>query len=64
MCQGFSGNKKEENNQNLLKTYKDYGNQAASAPLDLGLSIKRMKHRENRLETIMNGGEDPGPPGF
>ena len=64
MCQGFSGNKKEENNQNLLQTYKDYGNQAASAPLDLGLSIKRMRHRENRLETIMNGGEDPGPPGF
>ena len=47
-----------------LKSYKDFANQAASAPADLGLSIKRMKHREKRLETIMNGGEDPGPPGF
>ena len=64
MCQGFSGEKKENNNQNLLNTYKDFGSQAAEAPASLGLSIKRMRHRENRLETIMNGGEDPGPPGF
>ena len=64
MCQGFSGNNKEENNQNLLKTYKDYGNQAASAPLDLGLSIKRMRHKEKRLNQLMNGGDDIGPPGF
>ena len=64
MCQGFSGNKKNDNNQNLLNTYKDYGNQAVRAPADLGLSIKRMKHREKRLEQLMNGGDDIGPPGF
>ena len=64
MCQGFNGNNSNKNDQNLLKSYKDFGNQAASSPLDLGLVYKRRKHRENRLETIMNGGEDPGPPGF
>ena len=58
MCQGFSGNEKEESNQNLLKTYKDYGNQAASAPLDLGLSIKRMKHKQKRLDKLINCGDD------
>tara|TARA_R100000734_G_C3301329_1_gene91928 strand:+ start:713 stop:907 length:195 start_codon:yes stop_codon:yes gene_type:complete len=64
MCQGFNSNNSNKNDQNLLKSYKDFGNQAVSSPLDLGLSIKRMRHRENRLETIMNGGDDPGPPGF
>ena len=64
MCQGFSGNKKNDNNQNLLNTYKDYGNQAVRAPADLGLSIKRMKHREKRLDQLMNGEDDIGPPNF
>ena len=64
MCQGFSGNKKNDNNQNLLNTYKDYGNHAVRAPADLGLSIKRMKHREKRLDQLMNGGDDIGPPNF
>ena len=64
MCQGFSGNKKNDNNQNLLNTYKDYGNQAVRAPAALGLSIKRMKHREKRLDQLMNGGDDIGPPNF
>ena len=50
--------------ENGLLSYKDFSQQAVRSPLDLGLSIKRMRHRENRLETIMNGGEDPGPPGF
>ena len=40
MCQGFSGNKKNDNNQNLLNTYKDYVNQAVRAPADLGLFYK------------------------
>ena len=30
MCQGFSGEKKENDNQNLLDTYKDFGNQAVN----------------------------------
>lgn len=64
MCQGFSGNKKEENNQNLLNTYRDFGNQAVNAPANLGLSIKRQKHREKRINQLMNGGDDIGPPGF
>ena len=64
MCQGFSGEKKENNNQNLLNTYKDFGSQAAEAPASLGLSIKRMKHREKRLNQLMNGGDDIGPPNF
>ena len=64
MCQGFSGNKKNDNNQNLLNTYKDFSKNAVRAPADLGLSIKRMKHREKRLEQLMNGGDDIGPPGF
>ena len=64
MCQGFSGNKKEENNQNLLNTYRDFGNQTVNAPANLGLSIKRQKHREKRIEQLMNGGDDIGPPGF
>ena len=64
MCQGFSGEKKENNNQNLLNTYKDFGSQAAEAPANLGLSIKRMKHREKRLNQLMNGGDDIGPPNF
>ena len=64
MCQGFSGNNSNKNDQNLLNTYKDYGNQAVRAPADLGLSIKRMKHREKRLDQLMNGGDDIGPPNF
>ena len=64
MCQGFNGNNSNKNDQNLLKNYKDFGKQAVNSPLDLGLSYKRLKYRENRLETIMNGGDDPGPPGF
>tara|TARA_B100001175_G_scaffold281792_1_gene260400 strand:- start:1774 stop:1968 length:195 start_codon:yes stop_codon:yes gene_type:complete len=64
MCQGFSGKSSNKSDQNSLQTYKDFANQAASAPANLGLSIKRQKHREKRLETIMNGGDDPGPPGF
>ena len=27
MCQGFSGNNSNKNDQNLLKSYKDFGNQ-------------------------------------
>ena len=64
MCQGFNSNSSSKNAQNALKSYNDFSQQAVRSPLDLGLSIKRMRHRENRLETIMNGGEDPGPPGF
>tara|TARA_R100001224_G_scaffold75205_1_gene46261 strand:+ start:333 stop:527 length:195 start_codon:yes stop_codon:yes gene_type:complete len=64
MCQGFNGKNSGDSGQNALKSYKDFANQAVSSPLDLGLSIKRLRHRENRLETIMNGGDDPGPPGF
>ena len=64
MCQGFSGNKKDNGNQGLLDTYKDYGNQAVRAPADLGLSIKRLRHREKRLDILQNGGDDIGPPNF
>ena len=64
MCQGFSGNKKDGNNQNLLNTYKDFGSQAVESPANLGLSYKRMKHREKRLDQLMNGGDDIGPPNF
>ena len=64
MCQGFSGNNSNKNDQNLLNTYKDFSKNAVEAPADLGLSIKRMKHREKRLEQLMNGGDDIGPPGF
>ena len=64
MCQGFSGNNSSQNDQNALKSYKDFTKQAVNSPLDLGLSIKRMKHREKRLEQLMNGGDDIGPPGF
>ena len=56
MCQGFNSNSSSKNDQNALKSYKDFSQQAVRSPLDLGLSIKRMRHRENRLETIMNGG--------
>ena len=64
MCQGFNNKNSGDSGQKSLESYKDFTKQAISSPLDLGLSIKRMKHRENRLETIMNGGDDPGPPGF
>lgn len=64
MCQGFSGEKKENSNQNLLSTYRDFGSQAVESPANLGLSIKRMKHREKRLNQLMDGGDDIGPPGF
>ena len=64
MCQGFNGKNSGDSGQNALKSYKDFANQAVSTPADLGIIYKRRKHRENRLETIMNGGEDPGPPGF
>ena len=64
MCQGFSGNKKHSNNQDLLNTYKDYGKNAVEAPASLGLSLKRMKHREKRVNNLINGEDDIGPPDF
>lgn len=64
MCQGFGNTNSNTGDQKSLKSYKDFGDQAVRAPADLGLSIKRMKHREKRLEQLMNGGDDIGPPGF
>ena len=64
MCQGFNSNSSSKNDQNALKSYKDFSQQAVRSPLDLGLSIKRMKHREKRLDQLMNGGDDIGPPNF
>jgi len=64
MCQGFSGNNSSQNNQDVLKSYKDFSKQAVRAPADLGLTLKRQRHREKRLEQLMNGGDDIGPPGF
>tara|TARA_B100000530_G_scaffold261560_1_gene174679 strand:+ start:541 stop:735 length:195 start_codon:yes stop_codon:yes gene_type:complete len=64
MCQGFSGNKKDDNNQNLLDTYKDFGSQAVNMPGNINLIKKRKEHREKRINILSNGGDDIGPPNF
>ena len=39
MCQGFNSNSSSKNDQNALKSYKDFSQQAVRSPLDLGLSL-------------------------
>ena len=64
MCQGFGEKKENSSNQGLLKTYGDFGNQAVSSPANLGLAVKRQNHKKKRLDILMEGGDDIGPPGF